>query len=1150
MKKLIIPVLALVLASCAKEQFSESQVAQPGQELTITATSGDPDTRTERASDGSVLWSPGDQISLFYGSGTDGGSCFTSQNTETAKVANFTGTIGVITGGNDVSVEDTYFWATYPYNATASCDGASVTTVLSSEQVATPDTFADDLFPSIGRSQGLNMAFYNICGGLKFTVSEEGIKSVTLKGNNGEQIAGRITVGFEETGLPKIRSISDGSDSIVLSAPEGEAFEVSRAYYIVLVPTVFENGFTLTFNKGYSTAVYNRTKETPIRRSSFGSLKTPDKDLEWQYDPDAPLVSITTITDYTIEGNPAIKYQYVSGLYKQVAGTATGFDYEEEGAYTVRAKNSASDLMSGGNAVPFNIGAMKTVEYSIFPAVYDLKQSALYGLSCADRNFASNTDAAAAWSASPSYPIMELSEGNYSLTFKIVDPDKLKGVTNTLSEASIVRLYALDKKNNQESVYSDYAIVSPEASVFNHLAFTGDYPGKAANTVPSLGNSLLFDSAAEAAENPASVRVQYNGYYDGFPLDFIGVQIGEDSFVTPISDIQRLYPSLEMKYEVIDYTLGSNATSENAYGIIERGGSKFYPAFAKASAYSGYSSEKITSDNVGYGVSAIGRRPIVLATLVNTSDNNKILLAGYFKILIEDSSSTTSSPSGGVMANFVLKNFYEPLAYNCGTTQLQTYWYDMSYQLLGNCLNLTYAAFRKNYEWDGNTYEKKASGAFVATQDYGTIEYLRDNAANADETNSALNDIFVLSVSRTQADNVGIGRPKTLYARLSGNSGDVFAGLSFTVGDYPALKLTGKNPAYWYDDLNFNYSADAGTDLGMATVRSSVRTPMVWKRGGSYNSYPVTVFDVVLNDNWQASGYGSNGPRIVYANGNSAYNVSYRYRFSEDNKNITVNGKKWTRANDGTLRWNGTDALYITSDGSLSFVCNSTTKSLINWATNPRDKALDPSITENLLYCNVDIVMSISGTSPGEYCDVAVEQMRVRIMRPLTLSFDPGDYYLTEGSTIEFGNCFRITDWKNTAVLSYDSSLGAYKKAFTPAGTNESTCTIDWYDYYGVTQMTVYIDSIETDQTGSYKLLRDVNTSALVGLMSPSDPNNILTNNVVINDMTSLAGWKLFYSTPTSSAKDYHLRCRVSMQYAWGTIEKTIVIPVYGYDHM
>ena len=281
MKKLILAIFALALASCAKEQFSESRVVLPGQELTITATSGDPETRTERASDGSVLWSPGDQISLFYGSGTDGGSCFTAQNTETAKVANFTGTIGVITGGNDVSVEDTYFWATYPYNATASCDGASVTTVLPSEQVATPDTFSDDLFPSIGRSQGLNMAFYNICGGLKFTVSEEGIKSVTLKGNNGEQIAGRITVGFGEDERPAVTGVADGSETITVSAPAGETFEVGRAYYIVLVPTTFESGFTLTFSKGYAEATYERAKKTTIKRSSFGTLTTPDSGLEW-----------------------------------------------------------------------------------------------------------------------------------------------------------------------------------------------------------------------------------------------------------------------------------------------------------------------------------------------------------------------------------------------------------------------------------------------------------------------------------------------------------------------------------------------------------------------------------------------------------------------------------------------------------------------------------------------------------------------------------------------------------------------------------------------------------------------------------------------------------------------------------------------------
>ena len=271
----------LAAMSCTFEVAVE-EPAKLEKEITITATSGEPDTRTEREADGSVLWSPGDQISLFYGSGTEGGSCFTAQNTEAAKTVNFTGTIGVITGGNNIPVEDTYFWAVYPYNATASCDGNSITTVLPSAQVAAADTFADDLFPSMGRSQGLNISFYNICGGLKFTVSEEGIKSVTLRSNAGEHIAGKITAGYDDNGLPVVTNIADGTDYVTLTAPAGETLEVGRAYYLVFVPTVFESGFTLTFSKGYSQAVKNRTAKTTIRRSVFGSMTNPDAGLEWE----------------------------------------------------------------------------------------------------------------------------------------------------------------------------------------------------------------------------------------------------------------------------------------------------------------------------------------------------------------------------------------------------------------------------------------------------------------------------------------------------------------------------------------------------------------------------------------------------------------------------------------------------------------------------------------------------------------------------------------------------------------------------------------------------------------------------------------------------------------------------------------------------
>ncbi|MBR3074425.1 MAG: hypothetical protein IKH11_01540 [Bacteroidales bacterium] len=115
--KVLSGISALLIVGCTVEQ-PEPTVAFGQKEITITAyRSDEPETKTQRdESNGAVLWTPGDAISLFYGSGTDGGSKFTSKTSEPSAVTNFTGTIGVITGGADVSVEDTYFWGLYPYD--------------------------------------------------------------------------------------------------------------------------------------------------------------------------------------------------------------------------------------------------------------------------------------------------------------------------------------------------------------------------------------------------------------------------------------------------------------------------------------------------------------------------------------------------------------------------------------------------------------------------------------------------------------------------------------------------------------------------------------------------------------------------------------------------------------------------------------------------------------------------------------------------------------------------------------------------------------------------------------------------------------------------------------------------------------------------
>ena len=283
---LLLPLAIVSLAACTVEG-PQPETDNPflGQEITIQAAlDGDPESKTIRdASDGAVLWTPGDAISLFYGSGTAGGSRFVSNATEPTAITNFTGTITAITGGADVSLEDTYFWGVYPYSDDVTCDGSSVTLTVPSQQTAVPGTFAPGAFPSLGRSQGLVMGFYNICGGWSFSVTKEGVRKVTLQSNGGEPITGRVKVRFGESKVPVVQEVIDGSDQVVLECPPGEYFEVGTSYYIALLPTVLSSGLSVTFETYTEEGVYNRTVSTTINRSRFANINNLDNYLTTPY---------------------------------------------------------------------------------------------------------------------------------------------------------------------------------------------------------------------------------------------------------------------------------------------------------------------------------------------------------------------------------------------------------------------------------------------------------------------------------------------------------------------------------------------------------------------------------------------------------------------------------------------------------------------------------------------------------------------------------------------------------------------------------------------------------------------------------------------------------------------------------------------------
>ncbi len=280
-KCLIAACTTIMSSACSIAEIET--IAPEGIEITITAAREglNPDTRTVRKSDGSVEWCPLEEISVFYSGTTNGGSKFTSQNTEQTAIAEFKGKLdGFIAGGEDFT-DGKYLYGVYPYSLNTSFKDGITTISLPSHQIAAEGTFANGLFPTIARAQGVNLAFYNICGGVKFTVSRNDITSVIFKGNNGERLAGTAKVVFDEYEKPYVLDEEvESKDEITVFAPNGGTFEVGKEYYIVAYPGKLASGFTMTFRTSeMKEGTYASNDTVEILRSVFGVLNQVDKSV-------------------------------------------------------------------------------------------------------------------------------------------------------------------------------------------------------------------------------------------------------------------------------------------------------------------------------------------------------------------------------------------------------------------------------------------------------------------------------------------------------------------------------------------------------------------------------------------------------------------------------------------------------------------------------------------------------------------------------------------------------------------------------------------------------------------------------------------------------------------------------------------------------
>ena len=262
-KSLFFAAALLAMAACTREL----DVNTPVGDMTITArTETSADTRTVVEGQTHVYWEPGDEISVFT---TGKSGKFTTDIAESASTAEFKGSLNVTEGAD--------LWAVYPYSEDAVYSGETITTVLPSEQVARAGSFGKDMNLAIAHSTTSDLQFYNVGGGVRFSVKEEGIKEVLFEGLGGEIISGKVKIGLDENGEPVVQEVTEGSRVITLFPPKGQdAFFSNTWYYFVVVPGTLEYGYKLTFYRENDYTRRASGKAVEIKRSIYGIIDEAD----------------------------------------------------------------------------------------------------------------------------------------------------------------------------------------------------------------------------------------------------------------------------------------------------------------------------------------------------------------------------------------------------------------------------------------------------------------------------------------------------------------------------------------------------------------------------------------------------------------------------------------------------------------------------------------------------------------------------------------------------------------------------------------------------------------------------------------------------------------------------------------------------------
>ena len=331
MRNYLIALCVLLFVGCTKadvESVSHENIDSPQ----FYAEFAENDTRTFVDEKVRLLWTEGDLLTIFT-------STLNSKYQFDGETGDNSGTFSEIATqqfgtGNSISAN----YAVYPYTANNKINNDEVITLtLPTTQQYAENSFGQNANTMVAVTSGPNdffLPFKNLCGFLRLSLYGEDVtvKSITLKGNNSEKIAGKATVVAKCGKNPEMEISNDATESITLDCGEGVILGKTSAeatdFWFVVPPTTFSNGFTITItDTAGATMTKSTSKNYVVERNILKSMtvfeveisdaNTPPNNQIWYKTSDGNICNLSSKSGFGAkylknEYNPETGYWAIS----------------------------------------------------------------------------------------------------------------------------------------------------------------------------------------------------------------------------------------------------------------------------------------------------------------------------------------------------------------------------------------------------------------------------------------------------------------------------------------------------------------------------------------------------------------------------------------------------------------------------------------------------------------------------------------------------------------------------------------------------------------------------------------------------------------------------------------------------------------------